>query len=281
MPTTVKCLLLFRDSTGNGWTEVHYWQTQSADPQLFVRLGNLTDVIAPLRAQLLSGDCAIIGTRVSYRRPNAVASLSKKIFLAGVPGQAGVSSDLSLACQFVDNSYTLRKITHLRGFWDSVEYNGEYHPEAPEAVGWPERLDAWKNALKAGSYGWLAKESLTSRAGVVAAYTAEDDNRITFSLALPGLTGVPIGSTVQMRFSRLNGGSSVLNRSFLVLVNTVNNVTTINPVAAGPNTGPGRYNYRSTAFVPYQDLQNIGLGRRAQGKPLGRAPGRSKARPLI
>lgn len=281
MPTAVKCLFMFRDDSGNGWTETHYWNSQSDNPELPGRLSVITDVIAPLRAQLLSTDCVLIGTRVSYRRTGAVAALSKKVFMRGTPDQPGVSSDLSLACQFIDASYTKSKITHLRGFWDAVEQNGEYHPEAPAAAGWQDRLAAWKNALRVGGFGWLSKDATTSRTGVVSGYTSNDDLRISFTFQPPGLTGLTPGSLVQIRFSRLNGGSSVLNRTVLVNVTSATTAVSVNPIAAGPSTGPGRFNFRSVSFSAYTDLQNISLGRRAQGKPLGRSRGRAPVRPQI
>lgn len=281
MAKVIKHLLSFRDDSGNGWTEVHYRLNPSDNPNLQEELNILMQNIAPLRVLLLSGDCRIIGGRVSYKRDGANASLPLKVFLTGDPDQKGVSSDLSLADQFIDTTFTKSKITHLRGFWDSIEYNGEYHPDAPGADGWNDKHGAWKNALIGNAYGWPSKDPATSAKGKVLNYTIDADLRVTFQVATTLGTLPPVGSIISVRFSKINRSQSVLNKQLNVEVATATTLKTVNQIAAGPFLGQGAFNYRGTSFVRYFQLQNVGLGRRAQGKPIGRGVGRSKVRPLV
>lgn len=279
MPTPIKCLLMFRDNSGTGWSELHYRLSSSDNPNLNVHLTNLVDVIAAARQPLLSGDCQIVGARVSYPRPGAVASLSNRMFLGGPTGVVGVSSSLSLALKWTDTTFTKNKITHMRGFWDSVEFNGEYHPEAPGAAGWQDRLNVYKAALIGAGYGWLSKDPALSSKGPVSGYISDTTGRVTFTLPGDGMPAATVGTVQPVRFSRLNRSNSPLNATLLVAVTNRNLVTTVDQVAAGPFASPGRFNYRGISFVGYSNLYSIALGRRQQGRPFFQLPGRAQARP--
>lgn len=279
MATDVKCVLSFNDSSGTGWQEVHIWNTSSEAPALDLRLANLVDVVCPARAALLSGDCQLIGARVSYKRTKAVASLSKRVYMPGVADVVGVSSAISLAFKWADGSRTKHKVTHIRGFWDVVEFNGEYHPEGGASLNWNDRVNNFKSILVEGGYGWLSKDPAKSSEGSVEGYTVLPSGHITFQLGGELIPLAMVGKTVTVRFSRLNNGSSPLNQAFLVYVNEQDSVTTVDQVAAGPFTARGRYNYRDTSFVRYGSLYDISTGRRAQGRPIGQLPGRQKAKP--
>lgn len=276
MPTNVKCVAIFKDSSGTGWSEVHYWQSSSDNPELGVRLANFVDQVCVSRSLLLSADCSVIGARVSYPRPGAVASLSKSFFFQGNLDLSGVSPAVSLAAKFTDVTNTRHKVTHLRGFWDAVEINGEYHPEGGAAFGWEGKLAQWKNALIAGGYGWLSKAQAASATGEVSGYEANDDGHIVFTLAGPGMPIATVGTIQTVRFSRLNGGRSTLNEQTSVQVLSPLSLRTVDQIAAGPSTGPGRFNYRATAFVGYSNLYDMKLGRRQQGRPFGQLPGRGR-----
>jgi hypothetical protein len=278
MPKTAKCVFIFRDSSGTGWSEVHYWNTSAESVELGTRLAHMVDEVAPLRALLLSADCFCIGARISYDVPNGVAALSKSFSLQGNLALSGVSPSVSLACKFTDPSNTRNKVTHLRGFWDLVEVNGEYHPEEGAPHDWEAKFNAWKSKLITGQYGWLSRSVANSAEGTVPNYVTGVDGRITFTLTnVVGAALVP-GKVVQLRFSRLNAGKSPLNRQLMVEVLTPTTVRTVDPVAAGPFIGQGRYSFRATEFYRYAQLYDVKLGRRQQGRPFGQLPGRGKAK---
>ncbi len=277
MPSTdVKCVFIFRDSSGTGWSEIHYWNTSSENPLLNVRVGHMVDVVAPARAALLSADCFLIGCRASYPRAASVASLSKTLSLQGNLDISGVSPAVSLATKFTDVSATRHKVTHLRGFWDLVEINGEYHPEGGAAFDWTGKFNDWKATLINGGYGWRSRDGATSAKGVVSAYSADDDGRVTFIVSADAGLTAQVGKVVSIRFSRLNDSKSPLNRQLLVEVINATTLKTVSPVAAGPFTGQGRYSMRIGTFAQYAQVYDVSLGRRAQGRPFGQLPGRGK-----
>lgn len=279
MPTAIKCVFIFRDDSGTGWEEIHYWLSQSDNPNLADRVTNMINVIAPLRATMLSQDCVLIGVRASYPIENGTASLPKETFIRGTTGKDGVSSAISLAVLFVDGSSSKRKITHLRGFWDAVEVNGEYHPEAPGAEGFADRLNAWKDALIQANYGWPTRSTTASAKGEVTGYTSTTDGIVSFTLKEPGMPLDTVGKVVPVRFSKLNNSQSPLNETINVSVTDRTHVVSVNQIAAGPFTSKGRFNYRATSFVNYANVYNVKAGRRPQGRPFGQPPGRSRARP--
>ncbi len=278
MATTVKCVWMFRDASGTGWQEVHYWNSSTDAPNLQDRLSSMVDVIAPARALILGLDCAVIGARASYPRPGAVASLSKSCWYPGNPEQSGCSQALSLAGTWSDSSTTRQKVTHLRGFWDNVETNGEYHPEGGAAYNWEPKLEAWKQTMIAGGYGWPSKDAATSASGQVLSFSELPSGHVEFVLGDAGMPQATVGKTVTVRISRLNSGKSVLNGEMLVTVTSTNLLTSVKQIATGPFTGRGKFLYRSTMFVPYFQMHSLKLGRRQQGRPFGQLPGRSATR---
>lgn len=278
MPINVKTVFIFQDQSGTGWSEVHYWSTTSPTVNLGDRLTNAVDVVAPARQVLLSADCVCVGARVSYPVANGNASLSKSFYKQGNLELSGVNPASSLAVKFTDASNTRKKITHLRGFWDLIEINGEYHPEAGAPYGWETKFNAWKDALIGGNYGWLTRSTTASSQGVVSGYEEGEDGRVTFALAnISGAALVP-GQIAEFRFSRINNSQSVLNTQILCQVISAGVVQTTQPFACGPFTGQGRFSLRQTEFVKYSQVYDVKLGRRPQGKVLGQLPGRGSRR---
>lgn len=280
MAVFLKFLTKFKGNEGYGWTEVHFRQSTSDNPNLQTQLNNYRSNIMPLRAALLGQGCAIVGTRVSYPRNGAIASYGLRDYVIGDEAQLSSAPALSLAVNFQDSTFTKSKVCHLRGFWDSVEENESYHPELPAAAGWTDRLTAWKEALIAGAYGWLSKDPALSAKGVGVTYVSAGNDIVTFTLPAPGMPLATVGTTQQIRFSGFNNANSVLNRQLLCEVLTQTSVRTVKSIASGPMNAPGRFNFRGIAFVGYAQTGSISLGERRMGRPLDRYPGRAKAKPL-
>lgn len=279
MPRVLKFLQMFNSTSGYGWSEVHYRLSGSDNPDLKVQLDTFLLNVGLPRAQMLGEDCYGVGMRVSYKRDLVIASKPNREFLPGQVGQPGAAPSASLAVNMADSTNTRSKIIHLRGFWDSVEENERYVPARPEAAGWIDRFNAWKQALIAGQYGWLAKTAADSAKGKALSYVVANNGIVTFTLEGPGMPEAVVGTQQQVRFSKFNKSNSLLNKTILVNVDTRTSLTSVNPHAAQIMTSSGRYNFRGTGFVPYNDVSSVVLGERRMGKPLNRSPGRSKARP--
>lgn len=258
---------------------MHYWNTTADAPQLNDRLTNMVNSVGSARALLLGRDTALVGVRASYRRPGAIASLSKRIYMTGAADQPGVNEALSLACKWNDASFTRQKVTHLRGFWDSVEKDGNYTPTVPEAADWEDRFDLWKATLITGNWGWLTRNPATSAVGIVNSYTQAVDGIITFTLAPPGVPPGLIGTPITIKFSKLNNSKSPLNTQLTVIPTNATTLVTTQQIAAGPFFTKGKWSYRDTIFTAYNNVYSVSTGRRAQGRPFDRLPGRRSARP--
>jgi hypothetical protein len=280
VPQILKFVTIFGSNQGYGFTEVHYKQSDSDNPNLLTQLNNFRTNIALKRAQLLGEDVAMVGYRVSYPRQGSTASYGLREFVPGVEGKKGAAAQISLAVNFNDSTYTKSKIVHLRGFWDVIEYDESYHPESSEAAGWEDNLIAWKQALIDGGYGWPSKAPATSSKGDVTNYTSDASGHVTFTLANPSVPLPAVGTVIQVRFSRINDSESILNRQLMVRVAGPLTLVTIKQIGAGPFESAGRYNYRATGFVGYANTGSISLGDRSMGRPLNRTPGRSKAQRL-
>lgn len=275
MPT-VKIVTRFRDSSGHGFTETHY-KAGGASPDLNAINNAWISGILPLRRELLGNDTIITGVRSSYPRLNDIASRPKKTFLVNTIDTNSASEAVSLAVLMGDVSNTKKKVIHLRGFWDIVEANGEYHPELGNTLGWETKFNLWKDALIQGQYGWATKSAANSSKGKVTNYVIGGDKNITFTLADDPLPAAVVGKDISIRFGRLSKGRGGLNRTLVVHVNSETEVKTVQPIAAFPFSDQGIYNYRATEFVLYNNLIDVSAGKRAQGRNSNLFPGRQSA----
>lgn len=278
MPNPVlKFATIFGSAAGYGWTEIHYKQSASANPQLDVQLNNFITDVGNARVCLLGQSTYIDGFRVSYPFNGARRSNGKRVKMAGEQTEADAAPALSLAVEFQNATFDQSKITHLRGFWDKVESDESYIGQA--FADWQLRLDNWIAALKNG-YGWLSKDPVLSAKGIVLSYVVGTDQNVTFNLDPATPMIVPTdGKPVLVSFSKFHNSRSVLNRSLLVEVSDALTMKTIQPIACESVSSKGRFNFRGTSFVAYASSDSISLGERRMGRPINRRPGRSKAKP--
>jgi len=276
MPT-VKIVTRFRDSSGHGFSETHYLAGGSS-PDLKAITDTWRTSILPLRRELLGNDTVITACRASYKRSGAIASYPQKFFLANTVDTPSASEAVSLAILMGDITNTKKKIIHLRGFWNLVIANGEYHPELGAALGWQAKLDAYTDALKAGVYGWATKQTTDSAKGTVTNYVIGADSNITFTLNPDvGSGALPTTSPITIRFGRLSKGRGGLNRTLKVTATNDTTVKTVAPIAAFPFSNQGIYNYRALDFVVYKVRIDVSAGKRAQGRNSDLFPGRQSA----
>lgn len=272
MPPVIKYVTIFQSDNGYGWTEVHWKQAQSENPQLDVALNNFVNGVVIPRSLLLGADCSVVGVRVSYPKAIGIASNSVRQEFPGEPTQPSSEPDTAIGVTFKDASFTKSKITFLRGFWDIVEQSGSFHPEL--GPGWGPRFIAWKQGLIDGGYGWLSKDAASSSRGDVTNYVIGEDGNVTFTVA-PTVNALPAPlSVISVRFSRLNNSKSTLNRALIVEVVNATTLRTVEPIAAFDFTGKGKFNYRATSFIGYNQTSTLELAERSMGRPLNRSPGR-------
>jgi len=267
------------DSTGSGFQEVHHWLSDSDTPDLTARITSLNDTIAPARALLLSQDCSIVNLRASYPRPGAVASQPKRVFFQGNLAQRGGAQEESLAVLWNDTTHTKTKTTHMRGIWDIISFNGEYHPDGDIGADWSAKLDNLKTLLVAGNYGWPSKDPLLSASGSVTNYVIGVDGLVTFTVSGPNNARMVVDSIIEVNFSKINKSTSPLRGAILVQVVNATTLKTVYQIAAGPFVSQGRFSYRGVSFKKYSEMLSKSIGRRAQGRPFGQLPGRARARP--
>jgi len=277
----VKFIQFFGSSAGYGWSEIHYKLWTGTNPPLKDMLADFNANVVLARKELLGVDCQSLGCRASYPRNGAIASKPLREAHQGNAVQKGAAPSLSLAINFADTTSTRNKTLHLRGFWDSVEDNEFYDPNAPGADGWNDRLTQWKAALFGGKYGWMSKAPDTSAKGVVTNYAISNTNIVTFTLEAPGITVTPITPQFQVRFSKLNHSNSLLNKSILVQKVSNTELVSVFPHAAGAFGSKGRFNFRATDFVQYADVNSISLGKRQMGKSLFLSVARGKVKPTV
>jgi hypothetical protein len=237
--------------------------------------------ISPYRRLLLGQDCQIVGLRASYPTANGIASKATAVYLPGNPGQQSASQNDSLATVFYDSTSTRKKIVHLRGPWDLVVGNESYHPDNDLTGAWSTYFASWVNQLIASGYGWLGKNPAISPYGVVLNYTQNINDTINFQLQVNPTTPLPAaGTIVSVRFSKINGSKSILNRTILCSVSDASTLTSISPIGVGPFTAKGKFSVSFTQFLGYNSLGSVTLGERRMGKVLGRYPGRARRRPV-
>jgi hypothetical protein len=277
MPTAVKVALIFEGGEGYGWSEIHYWLSSSGSPNLQARIDNIIANLVPPRIYLLGYDCSLVGMRVSYPIQNGIAALGRRQKWQGTGPVQSQSSQESLAINWIDASNSKHKITHLRGFWNSIVVAESYHPELDGR--WEPGLLNYKSALIDGGYGWPSRDVSKSCNGTVSNYVVAPSGIVTFTVS-PTTGLLPTdGNLYQVRFSRLNRSTSVLNRSILCSVTGPTTLTSVNAHAASPFISAGRFNLRIPSFIGYNQTGSISVGERRMGRPLNRYPGRRRAQP--
>lgn len=278
MPTVVKHIFKFYSQAGYGWSEVHYTNPSTTGLNLQSIIDYNEANIIPARVALLGKDCGCVGQRVSFRIVNGIASLGRRKLAVPDLTYDGADSSSSLAIVFQNNDGTKKKVLHMRGWWDDLVRNEVVDPPPAVSADWDPRFLAWVDALKAGGFGWLTRDTTNSAKGDVTNYVFTADGRVTFTVVGNAQLTALINQTVSVNFSKLNGSKSTLNRALVCLVKDATTIETVAPISAGAFTGRGKYSVRLTTFVGYSTTGSISPGERRMGKPLDRLAGRAKAR---
>lgn len=289
MPT-IRFTAFFRDDDGNGWSETHDADGGSTITSLAARLASFNSLMKTFRVPLLCGDTFYIGARASYKTPDRTIA-GDNILLdppqrgpQTVAGEAVGSDAIEVAVKMRlrNEAATARTDVYLRGMPTQVVSAGVL--DFIDAVGsqWKIRADSYANQLITQAYGWVGINPAATSRGVVTGYTSNPDQTVTLNCTQTN--GIPIpaaGTKLQIKFARINGSKSILNR---VLVCTVDagaaSFTTIEKIATSPFQTDGTYIAMVTGFVPYAVQSYYKLARRKTGRPFGLQRGRLPTRTL-
>lgn len=283
MPNTiVKFTMFFESDAAYGWSESHFLQVGSANPNLSVQLQNFVTQIATPRAACLGHDSRIEFCRASYVRNGAIASLPQGTLLPGEPSVTGSDSASSLAVLMFNATNNSKKVIHMRGYWDGAVEDEVFNNTTPVGAAWFSRFLTFKAALVANSYGWPSKDPALSVKGGGVTYTENPDGTVLFTFPAAGPTIPDPGGngTLEIRFSGFNNRNSILNRQILCKWDNPLQVTSVRQIGAGPIQNAGKFNYRVATFNTYSDFAKITAGERRMGRPSGRYPGRHRVTPL-
>lgn len=272
----------FGSDTGRGWTETIFKYSATPYPDLSGMMLSYANLIINLRRPLLGSDRYVKGLKVSVPTPNgSVQSIPLRYAPYAYPAPPkndGCSPTTRALCRMNDPTGTAFAPHSLGGFWDSVERNEQLNFSTAEGAAWKVLLDSYIANLVAGGWGWMALDDVNTIRGEVLTYSANADNTVTFTLEIPPAFALPaVGSTVRIRFARLNHSNSPLNTTFVCTVASTNTVKTIEQVAAGPFVTKGTYVIAAHTFAPYAGYMYAILQRKAEGRPTLQSPARRKA----
>ena len=281
----IRGTLIFEGGS-HGWVEGYYW-TGSA--------GNLAaatialDFIAQKRAVLLGAENFIKSRRVSVELDDANlpvrgdAQLRRNPTYVGTATQPSAVPGVSLQLRWENANGTKHRNSYLRGIWDSVESaDGVYLPG--DGPGWGGAMAAFLSSLLGAAgvvTGWLSRTNAAPENAQIVDYLTESTGQITFNCSPATFQAGDIGKRRHIRISGLNAPEkSLLNREWIVTVNTTAQCTTIIPVAAFPFTTPGKIMVFSYAFQAATTVLEEGVVFRAPGRPLLARRGRAARRAM-
>lgn len=281
----IRGTLIFEGGS-HGWTEGYFWTGSASN------LGAATvalDFIAQKRAPLLGVENYIKSRRVSVELDDANlpvrgdAQLRRNPTYVGQVGQPSCLPGGSLQLRWENPNGTKHRNSYLRGIWDSVESaDGVYLPG--EGPNWGGFMASFIGSLLGGAgviTGWLSRVNVSAPNAKILDYLTEPSGQVTFNCSPNTFTTPMIGQKRHIRISGLNAPEkSLLNREWVVTVNTTAQCTTIIPVSAFPFTTEGDIKVFDYGFQPATTILEQGIVFRAPGRPLLARRGRSARRAM-
>lgn len=289
MPT-VRLTAFFKDDDGNGWSETHDKDGGSSVTSLTSYLQNFNTLMQTLRRPLLGGDAFYIGCRGSYRTGSGAIAGDNILLDPPLRGpQTFGGNDVNMDAPEVavkirlrNDASTARTDVYIRGQWRQVVIAGVLN--FTDAIGeeWKRRADAYTAALITGGYGWLGVNPTATSRGTVTGYQANTDGTVTLNVTPSNGIALPVaGTKLPIKFARINGSNSILNRLLVCVVEAGGAaVTTTEKIAVSDFETNGTYIATVTGFIPYAARSYYKLARRKTGRPFGLGRGRLAAQIL-
>lgn len=264
---------------GRGWQETYYrtW----AGPG-FASAVTVATTLAQKRIALSGSPVNIKAYRITDPLQEGVQGqavyFNPPIITPIGAGEAGASdpSTAIVTSWRVDDGELGRRIW-LRGVWDDAVNNFGTLQGGPYAS-WFNKFQTYVTYALQQGFGWMRRP----RAGVrlQVSYDYDLDPTIPkFTFIGNFFDDSQINTYQLVRFSGFNGKRSPLNRELIVYVSSRTACVAAEPIAAGPQTNPGRaIRYGTPVFVAATAITVDRVGRRNPGAPLLATPGRRRAR---
>lgn len=289
MPT-IRLTAFMKDDDGNGWSETHDKDGGGAITSITPYLTAFNDLMQTFRRPLLGGDAFYLGCRASYR--TASGAIAGDNILLNNPlrgpqtfGGTEVNMDapeVAVKMRLRNTAATARTDVYLRGMWRQVINAGILNFSTPEGAEWKRRADQYASALIGGAYGWLGINPVSTSRGEVTGYTNNPDGTVTLNVNPQNGINLPAaGTRVPVKFARINGSKSILNRLLVCTVEAGGGaLTTSEKIATSEFETKGTYIATVTGFIPYAAQSYYKLAQRKTGRPFGLGRGRLSAATL-
>lgn len=285
MPT-IRLTAFFRDDDGHGWSEQHDVDGGVTIATLTPYLAAFDNLMKSARRPMLAGDGFYIGCRAAYKTADgriAAANLLADVpvrgtqTLQGVPIWMNEASD-AIKVRMQNAASTANSDIYLRGVWDDVQVGGQIFFGGDQGTAFKRYLTAYTDGLRANAYGWTGVNPDATPRGKVENYLVNNDGKVQFQVAATNGKPMPAaGSKVQVKFARINGSKSILNRTIVCIVNSPTGLTTVQQIAASEFISEGSFIIPVKGFIPYDHFSYVKLGSRKTGRPFGVGRGRLSA----
>lgn len=286
----VRLTAFFRDNDGHGWSETHEQDGGSSIVSLGPFLTNFNNLMKDFRRPLLAGDANYMGCRASYAvnaQVNAGDNIALEPPINGPQTFNGnvlemTAPEAAVKMRIRNAGFTAKSDIYLRGFWSQVAEGGVVNFATPVGAQWKTRADIYAANLVSGGYGWAGtNNALTSRGNVIG-FVVNANGTVTVSVLPTNNVPLPAANShVPVKFARINGSKSIMNRSFACVVQvgggSVTTTETVNPTAWVVG---GSYIATVTGFIPYAAVSYYKLSSRKTGRIFGVGPGRAPVKIL-
>lgn len=283
MATLYKCVAFF-SSGQRGWSETYYVDAEQilANPttQNPNNWGNFSAVSNSFKTIILSKRMPLAGkqvqcfaVRISSVANPGQALLDYKDIPASNQQQDADNPPSDLVCTQYTPDFSRRRQTHLRGIWDVIDAEGGKLITTPA---WDGLFAGFAAALSSPGWGWIGR-SVTHLADIADYVQDIDTGQVHFTLQANLFTNPFVNSTVSVRVSGING-TSELNGSLTVKVNSLLTCTTTTRISVFPYSFGGKMRWNERGFIKISTTIGTKIGSRDTGAPLLQPHGRAKKR---
>ena len=289
MPT-VRLTGFFKDDDGHGWSETHDKDGGSSVTSLTTYLAAFDSLMKTFRRPLLGGDAFYIGCRASYKTGSGAVAGDNILLDPPMRGPQTFSgqdvnmdaAEVAVKMRLRNDASTARTDVYIRGMWRQVILAGTLNFTTPAGEEWKNRANAYAAALISGSYGWVGTDPTKTSRGKVTGYTSNPDGTVTLNVTPTNAIALPVaGTKLPVKFARINGSKSILNRLLVCTVEAGGAaLTTSEKISPSAFETDGTFIAIVTGFIPYAAQSYFKLAQRKTGRPFGVGRGRLSAATL-
>ncbi len=183
----------------------------------------------------------------------------------------------ALLCQCTTASNAQKKLVYMRGLPDSAVINaGQINVSPGNYFGG--NWTRWVNYIKSGRWGWTGKLTGVIPNAISALTQILPGGTISFVCGGNPFAGVPVGSIISVRFSKISTPGN-LNGVHPVVVMGANSGQTRKPIAMLPWSNNGFVTWNAMQFNPVTQFNFQRIGERKVGRIFSPPRGRARVRP--